>query len=265
MIIEAEPLKKMVQLTLQTAFLKPYVPVSLLLIAKPETGKTSVLTTSSYKKNFIFFTNEITAKMLNDIVLPQIERKEIRFIIIPDILNCIEKQKSTRQQFLNFIKTLIEEGVTSTWTYHKRYVAKEPLKCGLITAITTVDFMRVKRYLENIGLLSRFVPFSYDYAIEKVKKIFQHIEIEEENEDKLIMMVQRAKEVKGNPDLFKEFELISTKLASQYSGYGFRAQVRLQQLAKANALLNKRTEVNREDIEEIVKLSNWINFDFNPL
>jgi len=267
MLIEVEPLRDMVQLTLQSAFVEPYLPVNLLLIGKPETAKTSILTLTQ-KKDFILYTNEITAKLMIDILLPEVERGTIKYLIIPDILNCIEKQKATRQQFLNFIKSLIEEGITSVYTYHKRYTVRnteDPVRCGLITAITTVDFKRIRKYLENIGLLSRFIPFSYDYSIEKIKKILEYLESEENRESYDFFIKKERKQIKGSKELFKEFEMVSMKLATQYQGFGFRTQIRLQHLAKANALLNGREEVTKEDIEKIIRLSNWINFDFNTL
>jgi len=265
MLIEVEPLKEIIELSIQANFLKPFIPINLLLIAKPETAKTTILSLTS-KKDFVYYTNEITAKMLIEQVLPLAQRKEIKCLVIPDLLNCIEKQKATRQQFLNFIKSAIEEGITQIQTYHKRFISEEPVKFSLLTAITTVDFRKVRNYLENIGLLSRFIPFSYDYPISKVKKILDFIESESQNSNKIELKIKKQiKTIAGDKGLFKELELISTKLANQYSGFGFRTQIRLQQLAKANAYLNDRDKVTREDIEKIFKLSNWINFDFNPL
>jgi hypothetical protein len=72
-------------------------------------------------------------------------------------------------------------------------------------------------------------------------------------------------EIKGNPELFSQFELIASKIGQEIGGYGFRVLRSLQTLAKANALLNDRTEVNQEDIDKIVYLSNWINYRLNPL
>ncbi|MBS7621134.1 hypothetical protein KEJ32_03345 [Candidatus Bathyarchaeota archaeon] len=67
-----------------------------LLIAKPESGKTTVIHRFSTLP-FVYNTEEITVKTLVDTVLRRAETKEIRFILIPDLLNCIQKQTYTRE------------------------------------------------------------------------------------------------------------------------------------------------------------------------
>jgi hypothetical protein len=265
MLVEAEPLRRMVEITLQAQFVKPFEPTNLLLIGKPETGKTTVLSISQ-KKDFVFYVNEITAKMLVDVVFPLVERKEVKVVVIPDLLNCLEKQKSTRQQFLMLIKTAIEEGFTQVQTYHKRYLAKEPIKFSMISAITVEDFNKTKKYLETTGLLSRFIPFSYDYPIDKVRRILDFIENGSPGEKEIeFRVVKREAEVEGNPELFRRLEIVSTKLGREYSGFGFRAQEHLQRLAKAAALNRGSKKVEAQDVEEILGLSRWINYEFNPL
>jgi hypothetical protein len=267
-LVGIQPLIDICALTLQSAYIKPYKPISLLIISKPESAKTSAILKFSKEKE-IFFTNEVTAKLLLDNILPLAERKEIKHILIPDLLNCIEKQKSTRQQFLNTIKSLIEEGLSSVLTYHKKFVAtKEAVKCGLITAITTTDFQKTRKYLESIGLLSRFIPFTYDYPTSKLKYIFDVIQEKEISKEKGVTIPKinkTLKSIKGKYELFKQLEIVSIKLGQEYSAYGIRAQENLQRLAKANALLNKREEIKQEDITKIIELSNWINFKFNPI
>ena len=118
-LIGVQPLIEIIELTLQTAYLKPYEPVSLLLIAKPESCKTRTLF-SNCNHNFIYYTNEITAKMLIDNVLTVAhEKKKLKFLVIPDLLNCIEKQKTSQQQFLNLIKSMMDEGINSIQTFYK--------------------------------------------------------------------------------------------------------------------------------------------------
>jgi hypothetical protein len=265
-MIDIEPLTKIIQLTLQTAFIPADKPTNLLLIAKPETAKTSALNLTSRKKDYIFYTNEITAKIIIDMILPMADRGEIKTVVIPDLLNCIEKQKATREQFLNLIKSAIEEGINHIETYAKKFKCQnpnKPTKFSMITAITTTSFQETRKYLESTGLLSRFIPFSYDYSMEKIKKILKFIEEERQPEIVELKISKKITNIKGNPSLFAEFESISQRIAMEYNGLGFRLQDRLQELAKANAMINGRTEVNRKDIDEIIKLTNWTNFKFN--
>lgn len=280
MLIEVEPLIDIIKLTLQTAYIKGLnTPINLLLIAKPESGKTSAV--EMFKIKGTYTTNNLTQSLIVSKILPMIEHKGLKHLIIPDILNAIGKDKRTRQGFVNMIKTLIEEGITSLDTFHMRTnrVYKPPIKCGLITAITTESwhgtynsqYQRmeggVKHYWKNIGLASRLIPFSYEYTISKIRSIFKFIENEEHQ--KLTVKPQKIKRkmvtVKGNSRLFEQLEMLSIKIGMNVGGYGIRAQKSLQALMKANALLNGRTEVTKEDVEKILKLGNWINYKFNPL
>jgi len=267
-LIGIQPLIDIVTLSLQSVFLKNEKNgVSLLLIGKPETAKTSTIFTFN-NLDFVAYYDEITQKKLIDEFLPLVKAGQKRTLLIPDIINCIEKQKPTREQFLNTIKSGIDDtGIVQISTYYKQvYKLIEGLRFNIITAITVDNYKKLEKYLKNTGLLSRFVPFSYDYPIDKVKKIFNYIEGSEVSDEVQIKeIVKEETEIPSNPNLFKEFEIISTKLGSQYSGFGLRAQINFQRLAKANALLNRRKEITHEDIEKVLHLSNWINFDFNPL
>jgi len=278
-LLEIEPLKNIIKLTLQTGYLKnTKAPVNLLLIAKPESGKTAAM--NLFKIKGTYTTNNITQAIIVSKILPMIETQNLKHLIIPDILNAIQKDRTTRLGFLNLIKSLIEEGITSLDTYNLRTnkVYEPPIKCGLITAITSDNFNGyydpdrkqfrggAKDIWKSMGLLSRFIPFSYQYEISKINRIFGFIEKEEEQKSTGKEKIKRKMvNVKGNAELFEKLRTASLQLGVEMGAYGFRLQRGLQCLAKANAVLNDRTQVAQEDIEAVLRLANWMNYRFNPL
>jgi hypothetical protein len=280
-LLEIDPLKNIIKLTLQTGYLKhTEKPVNLLLIAKPESGKTATM--SLFQIEGTYTTNNITQSVIVDKIFPMIqnEHEPLKHLIIPDILNAIQKDKTTRLGFLNLIKSLIEEGITSLDTFHIRTnkVYNPPIKCGLITAITSDNFKGyydpkreqfrggAKDIWKSMGLLSRFIPFSYEYEISKISRIFGFIQKEETCRKATKEKISRKMvDVKGDPKLFEKLTIASTGLKDEMGGYGFRLQLRLQYLAKANAILNDRKKVAEEDIEAVLHLANWMNYRFNPL
>lgn len=267
-LVGIQPVIDIITLTLQSAFLKPFQPVSLLLIGKPESAKTTSI--NQFKDlDFVYYINEITAKMLIDIIFPLLRTKAIRYVLVPDILNCIEKQRATRQQFLNTVKALIEEGMDRIHTYQKHYEIKsdeEPVRMGMITAITSADYKSTRKYMKRIGLLSRFVPFSFDYPPDMLQRIFHAIEGDETLEDiKIQKIIREEKEIGGDITLFRAFESSCYVLGKQYSAFGLRIQRNMQNLARANAMLNGRDKVEKEDIDKIIFLSRWINYKMNFL
>lgn len=278
-LLEIDPLKNIIKLTLQTGYLKnTETPVNLLLIAKPESGKTAAM--SLFKIKGTFTTNNITQAIIVSKIFPMIENQGLKHLIILDILNAIQKDKTTRLGFLNIIKSLMEEGITSLDTFHLRTnkVYDPPIKCGLITAITSDNFNGyydprrqqyrggAKAIWKSTGLLSRFIPFSYQYEISKISKIFNFIEKEEEQRSTGKEKIKRKMiDVKGNTKLFEKLQIASSQLGGEMGGYGFRPQRSLQYLAKANAILNDRTEVTQDDIDAVLHLANWMNYRYNPL
>jgi hypothetical protein len=177
-MLEIEPLLEMVRLTLQTGYVKnTEAPVNLLLIAKPEHAKTSAM--AAFKIKGTYTTNNITQAVIVSKILPMIDNEGLKHLIIPDLLNAIEKDYTTRNGFLNLIKSLMEEGITSLDTFNLRThkVYNPPIKCGLITGTTSESYSGYydsteKRYKggvkykwRSMGLLSRFIPFSYEYEL----------------------------------------------------------------------------------------------------
>jgi len=280
MLIDIEPLIDIIKLTLQTGYVKHLeTPVNLILIAKPESGKTSAMSTFKRIKG-TYMTNNLTQAVIVSKILPMIEHKGLKHLIIPDILNCIQKDRRTQQGFVNMIKSLIEEGITSLDTFHMRTskVYDPPVRCGLITAITTDSFKGhynektqrfesgVKHYWKRIGLASRFVPFTYEYEISKILKIFESIRKEEHRNPMSKQAIKRKMaDIKGNPRLLQQLELLSQRIGMKVGGYGIRTMKSLMALTKANAMLNVRTEVAKRDIKKILYLGNWMNYEFNPL
>jgi len=280
-LIELQPLLDIIKLTLQSAYVKGVAkPINLLLIAKPESAKTSAM--AQFKIKGTYTTNNITQAVIVSKILPMIEREGLKHLIIPDFLNAIEKDYTTRKGFLNMIKSLIEEGITSLDTFNLRTnrTYDPPIRCGLITGITTESFYGeeydeqrrvwrggVRYEWKRTGLLSRFVPFSYKYELSKINRVFDYIanadrELELSGKESI---QRRMVWVKGNEEVFNRIRSLSQDIGKSMGGYGFRMQLSLQALMKANAVLNKREEVLREDAEKIEKLGNWMNFESNLL
>ena len=277
-LIDVQPLIDIVSLTLQTGFIKDtvdgYRPASLLLIAKPESGKTT--TAEKFQPlPFVYYTDEITVKILVDRVLKRVESKEIRFIIMPDILNSVKKQTYTREPLIQTFKSLIDEGVTRIETYHKEYFTKTLCRAGLITAITRSELYASQgRYslysdFRRYGFLSRMIPFSYEYPIDKLDKIFHYI-MSGDAEGKgvtipKIRQFRREKLYEPKEEHFHRLRPISVELSRFSDSYGIRVQKNLQKLCYANALLDNRDYVAKEDVDKVLYLSRWMNFKFNPL
>jgi len=258
----------MITLTLYTAYLKNVEkPNSLLIIARPESGKTEMMKKFVVNKNVAYLT-DVTAFGIERDYLPKIEAGEIRHIIIPDLLKPLSRKESTVRTFVTLMNALIEEGIASASTYAMRRTSEKPAKCGLISAITGQELRDQRHSWGRLGFLSRTVPFSYSYGIETVKKVFDYIlglDYLKEYDIELKRIPKQDKEIKLPRKYAQAILPSTTTIAKAEQTYGFRLQKQFQALLQASALGKGRRSVNSRDVERILHLMNWVNFDENPI
>jgi hypothetical protein len=57
----------------------------------------------------------------------------------------------------------------------------------------------------------------------------------------------------------------TTMIAEAQQTYGFRLQKQFQALLQASALDRGKKSVNRCDVDRVLRLMNWVNFDEKPI
>jgi hypothetical protein len=263
------PLIDITKLTLLTAYIKNVPkPNSLIIIAKPESGKTEVMKKFAICKN-VAYLSDVTAFGIQRDLFGKIESGEVRHIMIPDLLKPLSRKESTVNSFITMMNSLIEEGVSAMTTYATPGLVtfKKPVKVGLITAITSDEFKDNRHNWKKKGFLSRTIPFSYSYGMNTINKVFESIldlDYMKEQEIKLNIPKQDV-EIKL-PEKYARSILPSTAtIAKAQDTYGFRLQKQFQALLQASALDHKRRSVNRVDVHRLLDLMNWVNFDEKPI
>jgi len=174
---DLDSLVDIIKLTLYTAYIKNVPkPNSLIIVAKPESGKTEVMRKFAINKN-VAYLSDVTAFGIQRDYLSKIENGEVRHIIIPDLLKPLSRKESTVNTFITMMNSLVEEGVAAVSTYATPglLLFRKPVRCGLITAITGDEFRDHRHNWKKKGFLSRTVPFSYSYGISTVNKVFESI------------------------------------------------------------------------------------------
>ena len=265
---DLEPLIDMVRLTILTAYVKNVQkPNSLLVIARPESAKTEVMEKFSINRNIAYLT-DATAYGIQRDYFRAIEDGQVRHILIADLLRPLSRREATVKSFTTMMNSLIEEGIAGVSTFAStRLPTEKHVKCGLITAITSDEFKDNRHNWKRIGFLSRLIPFSYSYGLQTVNKVFQYIlgldylderpiRLDIPKEDKLIKL----------PRKYAQAILPSTAtIAKAQQTYGFRLQKQFQALLQASALDRRRSVVNNGDVQRILGLMNWVNFDEKPI
>jgi len=265
---DLEPLVDAITLTIYTAYVENVPkPNSLLIIAKPESGKTEVVKKFIVNKN-IAYLSDVTAFGIERDYLSRIETGEIRHIIIPDLLKPLSRKESTVKTFITLMNGLIEEGIASVSTYATRRSSDTHVKCGIITAITGEELRDQRHNWGRIGFLSRIIPFSYSYNIETVKKVFDYIlglDYLQENDIELRRLPKQDKVIRLPRKYAQDILPSTTTIAKAQDVYGFRLQKQFQALLQASALEKGRNSVNSRDVDRVLHLMNWVNFEENPI
>jgi len=252
-MIRLEQLEKLVEVTLFTGYVKDERPVSLLIIAEPESGKTELVKKAKRVKGILYLT-DCTAWGIINKHWDDIEKRKVRHIIIPDLTVPLGKQTETRKMLTRFLSALIEEGVVELQSYVVDKVAKaEDLRCGLISTITPAALKDQRAGWRKFGFMSRMLPVSYSYSMSTVDAIFQSIRNHQYRGERPFhpKLPHTDVEVTLSCDLADSVNILARFLASAEGLYGFRYQKQLQTLMMGSALYNGRTEVNKEDLDFI--------------
>lgn len=266
-MLHIEPLTKILTYCIFSGKIKNEKPLSLIVGANPESGKTEVLRLFKENDGVVYLT-DCTAHGLTKEVLPRIEAGTVHHIMIPDLLNPLSRRESTVKTFTTFMNSLIEEGIAEISTYAQGMtMRKTDLRCGLLTAITRDKLMDKRHEWAKMGFLTRALPFTYSYSQQQVREIMEYI-IDEKyhDEQKLKMKMPRnAKEVKLPKPLARMILPEAYKFADAEKTYGFRMQKQLQVMMKSIALYNRRTKCNKKDFRELMYLMQWINLQCNTI
>lgn len=282
--------RNLLKYSIASAFVEPsekhayYTPVNLLLIAGAECGKTRLLMQFSCKK--AYKTLDLSPKIISNSVIPKLERKEISFIVIPDLIQMLGHKKSTSDSTIGFLNALIEEGVKDNDFYGQEFHLKQKVNAGLITAITTIEFYQHIYKWNSIGFLHRILPVSYDYNEGTINDIHNIISSGELFDDINEIKLKNGKKAKikipkiyANDIMFLMYRIrdrfaqmsIKTYKGSKdrnkhelkFDIKGFRLHDRLRQLARAICWLDskgKRKEVNADDLMRLREICEILNF-----
>lgn len=283
--------KNLMKYTIATAFVEPsekgayYCPANVLLIAPAECGKTRILKGIWAKK--VLETMDLSSKLIAEKLVPQLESDEIRYIVIPDLIQLLGHKKTTAGSTIGFLNAVIEEGVKDNTFYGLEFHLKNTVNCGLLTAITTAEFYGNLRKWNAIGFLHRFLPVSYNYSEKTLREIHNEIasgKLFREVEDLSAKLPHKNKRVKVSipKDFADDIQLLVYRIVERFNKMyymygnrkvfldikGFRLHDRLRQLARAICYIEgkgKRREVNSTDIKILYELEGLFNLPNSEL
>jgi len=271
-MIKVDNIVNLLELVVFSAHIKEERPVSVLLTAPVEAGKTELVLKFTQNDGCVALTDATAFGIMRD-YRQAIVNKEIRHIIIPDLIKPMSRGKDTVHSLVAFFNSLLEEGVIATSTYAEKIVPSTPVKCGLITTLAKGVLLDGRHHWSQMGFMSRMLPISYDYEISTQLQIHKSIADRQylsEAPMKLNMPTGDVDVKLQHPEA-DDLTMLSQGLSSLATKnspdkvYGFRLQKHLQRLAMASALKNSRDIVNQSDVDYIRSLSGCINLEYYPI
>ena len=256
-------------------------PVSALVTAPPEAGKTEIIMKFAGNKGCVALTDVTAYGIMRDYG-QLIINKEVRHIIIPDMVKPMSRGKDTVHTLIAFLNSLIEEGVLRVSTYAEKIGAPSPgintqaqpipVQCGLIATLAKDILEDGRHHWSRMGFMSRLLPISYDYGITTKMEIQQSIARRDYQGDTPINLNLPKIDVavkldlpQGNELMALTNTLISVGKNSAGRVYGFRLQKHLQRLAMASAIKDGRDIVLQKDVDLVKDLSSVINLEYYPI
>jgi len=262
-MIGTNPLKKVIECVILSTYVKDEKPNSLLIVAKPETGKTASMKLYRENKGIVYIT-DCTAYGLTRDILPKLLSGELRTIMIADLITPLSRSTKTRKGFVAFLNNLIEEGIAKQTTYAT--IWEKEVKANVITAITEEELKDARHDWAKMGFLSRFITFSFGYPISTITKVLEYYSTHPPIFSPIKIKFPKSEvEIRLSKEIADKLDPIAIKLGNSMNLYGFRAKINFRSFIKAIALRNGRREATMQDFEEFLELARWINLDFNPL
>ncbi len=266
-MINTAQLEHIVKLALLSAYIKGEHGVSILVSAKVESGKTELVKKAQVCQGVLYM-NDLTAFGIGKHYLKRIANREVRTIIIPDLLVPFAKQHSTVETFIAFMNGLIEEGQAGVSTAFLHLTLPKEARCNLITSTTRSDLHKQSSNWMRIGFLSRIIPVTYEYAPSTVQRIMRSIALREYQHESQFTDLEFPKNdvVVDLPiNIALQIETLTALLSKSVEAYGFRLQKQIQTLCMASALFNKRTIVEQVDFDIVSKLADHFNVNYKQV
>lgn len=274
-----EPLRKHVGHTIYSGFVKDERPVSTLILAHPERGKTTEVM-KFYATGCIVF-NDLTAYGLAETItkMSESERKIFHHLVIPDLERIGARSRTVRKELVATLQVAMQEGLTRIRTHFTKLECNPPIRLGVIMCTTPDDLGDKRSIFRRLSFLSRLIPFTYDFSKDKKARILDYVKEEEHLKEESFPIRKRGKsEVSISEDMKDRLKFYAKIMAWKTEKFassrekqqatkliGIRALEDSICYLKAIALSNGRKAVTEEDFKEFERLFTHFNFDMNEL
>lgn len=228
-------------------------PLSMILVAPPGTGKTSILEFVQCETAF-FFSDFTSREMKNAIN----GNGAITHLMLGDFLSLFGHAKGTVKLSINLLAR-----ATGDTIRQKPWSGEEipPRRLGFISAIPPEDLNKreIKPHIRSGGFASRFIFAKFNYSQTTIEKVHKFIREGKYRKSAQIPIIIKPGSflVEVPLKIASEIDLLARRIKND--PIGFRAHHHLRTLACAIARMNKRNVVTEKDYEKVLQFSDFFS------
>jgi hypothetical protein len=259
-LIGVNKLREFVHSLILTGRLKGVQPVSAMIIAEPERGKTSIVVEKQCEALMIM--TDVTGKGLQ--LLCQMNPRTTHFVI-NDMGVIGGHSPKTQNYFYAMLMAMTEEGIRAVANPDGVEAAAKAGRRGFIGCITTSQATDKRHSWHKRGLARRIVPFHFDYSNELILKIKTEIDNGHHAtfESEQILKVPEANiEVKLPEKQSAQIRAIADLRSEKLNQLGISLLKNYRSLAMGHALIKtwKNPTVSDNDVEFLKRIDPYVNW-----
>ena len=260
-LIGMELVEEFIESVIMTGRLKPpHSPVSVLLIASAESGKTSVA--GNKKSSAIACFTDVTGRGLIEICK---QSPEVSHIVLNDLVAIMSHRQSVNRYTQSMINAVTEEGISALAMPDGIEIVANGRR-GIIACLTTDLAQDGRSWWNKIGLASRLLPFSFAHPgtlTIKIKDAIDNGKVDKGKKD--ILKVPRIPMDVKFPEYFvrKVRRMADEKAKELKDPTGYRRLKQFRALICGHALRRRshKAEVNKADLDFVERVFPYISYD----
>lgn len=244
-MIGLESLVDIISLALWSGSVQGERPVSLILVAPPGAGKTSVL--ERFQGDTGVFVSDLTSRELSTLMK---DHPKATHILLGDMLSLFGHKSSVVRLTCRMLSGLTGESLkTDSFTGN----SASDRQLGLLTAIPPEDLAKrqIQTQLNSGGFATRFLLLRYTYAAATVRKIHDYIRADKYTREKIQPFVidNEKWNIGINPTVARQIQDLALTL--KLDPLGTRMHHHLRSLVKAHARRRRAQQCESRDFAAI--------------
>jgi hypothetical protein len=259
MLIGTGLINEFIDSIIHTGFLKSDSPQSAMLIATPESGKTSIVEDKSCRSV------AVVSDMIGSGILDELAQKSyLRHIVINDMVAVMAHKEVTNQRTFAIMSALTEEGLGRVMMPGGLAMDFGRRKVGFICCIPFELASDNRRWWNRSGFSSRFIPFNYEYSealqLDIKRTMIVSGAYETKNGAHRPVVPTKRFDVAIDEKRSKEIQAFADAVAERMAEKGIRRGKQLRALLRGHALTQKRLAVEVEDMAFLKRLVPHLNY-----